>query len=135
MNNDQNSGKNHKFDISSYLCLSREELIIRMGTSALTEDCLFSDVPTKSEIIAAAGAWFEKHYDEIKTTICENKHKLRNRRNETIYSTIDLLIAIHGGLPIVFASIYLIDYGIERFCETQRSKFLQDLVNNDKKIN
>lgn len=117
----------NSIDLDAYLNMSNNDILVKIGSYAISEDCFFSDSPSISDIYKAAISWFEQNYPNLKTTICSNKDILRCRRNEAIYTLLDFYISYNGFLPFVFASIYVADYGLEKFCNSTKIDFINSL--------
>lgn len=127
MENNRNREIINSIDLDAYLNMSSNDILVKIGSYAISDECFFSDSPSISDIYKAAISWFEQNYPNLKTTICNNKDILRCKKNEAIYTILDFYIGYNGFLPFVFASIYVVDYGLEKFCKSMKTNFIDSL--------
>lgn len=115
--------------INTFSSLSRRDILIRLGDAVLTQGTIGLSSPTVKQCLDAAKNYLTENYNQMKSLICQNKINIMSKENTAVASILDLLIAHFGGLPSVFASLYIADYTIDKFCESAEEDFIRGLDN------
>lgn len=113
--------------IEHFSKLSRREILIRLGDSVITQDSIGISAPTIKQCQDAAKKYFSENYTGIKSIICKNKGLIQSKETHVAAAIMDILMKFYGGLPIIFASLYVADYTVDKFCESVKEDFIISL--------
>jgi hypothetical protein len=118
---------NYNKALEDFSSMSRREILIRLGDSVLSQDSIGFFEPSIKQSTDAGKKYLADNYHSIKSFICENKSEIASKKNHAAAAILDILITYLHGLPVVFASLYIADYTVEKFCESNKNDFIRSL--------
>lgn len=122
-----------KVEFDSLVNLSQRELLVRIGMGSLQTDALHGTSPDMKSILREAKLWFKKNIVVLRLAICGNPHfdtvrKLAKSEKATAAATLyDLIATFQQGYSIAIASMYLINYGVDKFCQDNDTSFIESI--------
>jgi hypothetical protein len=116
----RNKNTDYYLALEKYSSLSRRDIMIRLAVILQQQDSLTLGPSTIKTHLDISKKYLIQNYAWMKDIICASKEKIMTKKHAAAASILDLIIGQCGGMPAVFVALYIVDYGVDKFCNQEK---------------